>query len=465
MLVAAVVSLAACSKGATNLAAGSACTSSDACATNLVCDSGQCRVACNLTSDCPAGDRCIVGLCSPLPNNSLAAQCIRNDDCESGHCVDGICCDSACNGVCQQCNANTGRCEKPDDDDTCGAIVCSGLSNACRTYSDLGPATQHRCAAFGRCARPNDPTDCAVYDDVLSEGAVCRYGLNPTCDPQAICMSGMCVNFTLVPGDHCMGTTGDDIGVCDNELACLQLPTVGIVSRYFLEEPNLTDNRVDAFNRWNLVATYTNDVFAETGAAGRGVRWGSSSATSTYCSSQFSLWPVGPITSVIEVDFTLDTTRNYSDEWIAGFTSDTNMFGLSLSYAIATKAATLTGYYTIRDAVNGNKTYTVSYVFVPGSAHVVVHLVYDSRPSDPPTDRLVLFVNGTAVQLPPTSVMPGFINWLETSNTRFCVGNTPDGLHAAFTGTIWYAAVYSGTRPTPDQISAAVERLMVSDAP
>jgi hypothetical protein len=65
--------------------------------------------------------------------------------------------------VCSACDG-TGRCTvMPADDDACGAIECSDLDTACRSYQGL---TANRCAALGTCKAANDPATCTEYSDL-----------------------------------------------------------------------------------------------------------------------------------------------------------------------------------------------------------------------------------------------------------------------------------------------------------
>ncbi len=119
---------------------GTACTSSDACATGHCVDG-----VCCASSVCDAGSVCNAagheGLCRKT--NGLA--CALDGDCASGLCVDGVCCDARCDGQCQACDlpGQGGKCApvtgaprgaraacSAGDGSTCGARTCDGKDAA-----------------------------------------------------------------------------------------------------------------------------------------------------------------------------------------------------------------------------------------------------------------------------------------------------------------------------------------------
>lgn len=93
------------------LARPAVCFASDDCDDGL-CVNAQCRSFCEASSDCPASEACVLGLCRRLDalECTVKADCPETDDCVSGSCV-------------RRCLSN-GDCEQCDDGPTCRNGYC-----------------------------------------------------------------------------------------------------------------------------------------------------------------------------------------------------------------------------------------------------------------------------------------------------------------------------------------------------
>lgn len=150
------------------------------------CVNGQCRAACTSSSTCGTGDTCQTGHCAP---NLAASACVYNTDCGSNRaCVNGTCHAT--------CSTDT-DCANPAD--TCDCGLCRPNRNKvpqCRTGAD--------CAAGEDCVNAVCRTPCASSSDcgACIDQPICALGYcssqneaHPQCHTQADCGAGQsCVN-------------------------------------------------------------------------------------------------------------------------------------------------------------------------------------------------------------------------------------------------------------------------------
>jgi hypothetical protein len=188
-VVALLVSLAACGGDNKSLGQNVACKSSGECAVGLICDSGQCRTACNVDQDCPVGNHCSYGLCVPLPKGvcAQAGDCISPPD--TCHIIAGATCDG---GSCTYPRKNGTTCGAP-----CGFDGdCDPLTHGLDRCSN-GACSNHVCVftTISNCPYKQLATLCAQDNDCASghcaDGLCCDTACNGVC-AQCNAHSGHC---------------------------------------------------------------------------------------------------------------------------------------------------------------------------------------------------------------------------------------------------------------------------------
>ena len=139
---------------------------------NSGCGDTTCNGGCTIDTDCPGGDYCAAGVCTPQKSGGQA--CGATDQCSTGNCVDGVCCDTACNGQCQAC-------------DIAGRVgTCSPVPSGGEPHSARPSCT-------------NDGSGCGGVCDGV-DTSVCAYPAQETS-----CRSGSCTGGVAILGASCDG--------------------------------------------------------------------------------------------------------------------------------------------------------------------------------------------------------------------------------------------------------------------
>ncbi len=165
----------------------------DLCASNQVCDRGQCVDRCQPELGCLAGRTCSDrGTC--VETTCLTVTCPSGQRCADGRCIavcDGVVCPHA-----QVCRA--GRCVNP-----CDGVVCDG-----RDVCDGDPTS----TSFGQCIPGCQCVPCAM---------------GRTCQPDGFCSDDLCVGITCPTGTYCQAgmcldscATGPDTILCPAGEVC-----------------------------------------------------------------------------------------------------------------------------------------------------------------------------------------------------------------------------------------------------
>ncbi|HVW27339.1 MAG TPA: MYXO-CTERM sorting domain-containing protein [Polyangiaceae bacterium] len=210
-----------------------------------ICGATQCT-GCSTNADCPSGDFCRGGICSPLAGTGT--QCSLDEECGSRHCVDGVCCDSDCTGQCEACNqqGSAGTCTPiPNGQQpAAGRPGCSGAGTQCGGQCDgastrscvyPGPGVICRnpdctngiatlvafCDGQGACPPP-DQQDCPTGSKC--SGTLCAGGTNSCtgdgeCSIDQRCAGGVCVSKKDV-GTSCNTASECKSGVCADGYCC-----------------------------------------------------------------------------------------------------------------------------------------------------------------------------------------------------------------------------------------------------
>ena len=167
-----------------NAPAHPTCSGSSGCKAGSVCTATGCATSCQTDANCPKGEVCQAGLCSP-PGTSPGPtkECTTKADCEGG---------KTCNaGKCETCGGTAGPCpcEKTADCSgglTCVAGSCTAPQNTCKYSSECG---DDKVCAEGQCLASCASAPCA--DGFACEKGVCKPTPvgpgNPACTGDAQC--------------------------------------------------------------------------------------------------------------------------------------------------------------------------------------------------------------------------------------------------------------------------------------
>jgi len=162
----------------------------------LECGDDGCDGSCG---ECGENQVCTDGAC--VGTMEPGSACDTSDVCASGFCVDGYCCDAACAAQCQACDVadQEGVCVNYADDtdpgNECGPCrVCSG-EGACKDVAQ-GEDTKGDCEEM-------EESSCG-YDGTCNGAGMCAYWAE-----QTVCEEQTCTDHTLYEVDYCSG-----LGVC-----------------------------------------------------------------------------------------------------------------------------------------------------------------------------------------------------------------------------------------------------------
>ncbi|MDI3285760.1 hypothetical protein [Polyangium sp. 15x6] len=174
-------------------------------------DDNQANTTCTGTNSCDG-----MGACK----KDNGQTCGNAGDCVSATCADGYCCNSTCTNTCQACNVSgkLGTCSNVEDgqDDTNGAMMCSGAAVSCDGNGNCKKELGQSCGMASECR-----------SGFCNDGVCCSEACTDTCK---VCNnSGACVNVASGSDDNnatmtCSGATQScDNGVCKKSLgqACM----------------------------------------------------------------------------------------------------------------------------------------------------------------------------------------------------------------------------------------------------
>jgi hypothetical protein len=175
-----LVLVAACSSQAP--APGKACTLNSDCNTPLTCSFGRCHVQCQVSTDCPAGQRCLKGAMGDVCQLAEEQKCGLNSQCPAGL----ICAkDLACRNECmedrdcsktQKCVLPDRVCADPSELDGTGHLMSnadSGVSPGTDAGADAGAIDAGADASAADAPADGPPSDSSadVASDVASDAA------------------------------------------------------------------------------------------------------------------------------------------------------------------------------------------------------------------------------------------------------------------------------------------------------
>lgn len=203
--------------------------------------------ACQLSTDCKSGERCLAGMCVPQGNNGDT--CSTAGDCGSGFCVDGVCCDKACDGQCEacdnagkagtcsatmgaphgaraQCNGDgsacTGQCDgKTRDacdyptDVSCGTGSCTPGEGGAEAVATVEPL----CNGSGRCPAPREQACGAAGCDAKQKQCAGECADGSACPQGQYCSAGVCI-AQQPTGTACQAAGDCDSGFCVDGYCC-----------------------------------------------------------------------------------------------------------------------------------------------------------------------------------------------------------------------------------------------------
>ena len=150
-------------------------------------------------------------------SNDLGKACTDDHECNSIRCADNICCENACKNACERCSAPGGGCEVVLDGPDAECTL-DGRIGSCSHEGKCLPADGESCDSDAACASGhcvNAPSTAEGEGTGVHKGVCCDRSCDGACDtcrsngsalPDGVCHALECGTYSCEPEDVLLGT-------------------------------------------------------------------------------------------------------------------------------------------------------------------------------------------------------------------------------------------------------------------